>query len=101
MNEENYSIGYTNNEMISSTNLQKSLSKIINQLTTHKLNKVAILRNNKIETVMICREDYEKLTEELEHLKYLKTYNEIKEREKTPESEYVDFEDILKSNNEL
>lgn len=89
-------IGYADKEMISSTELQKSLSTILNKLKNRKLTKVAILRNNKIESVIIPKNEYENLIRKLEFLEHIETYNMIQERSESDENEYVAFEDVLK-----
>jgi PHD/YefM family antitoxin component YafN of YafNO toxin-antitoxin module len=89
-------IGYADKEMISSTELQKSLSTILNKLKNRKLTKVAILRNNKIESVIISKNEYEKLIKKLELLEHIETYNMIMERSESDENEYMAFEDVLK-----
>ena len=89
-------IGYADKEMISSTELQKNLSQILNKLKSRNLDKVAVLRNNKIETVMISREKYEKIQEGLELLEYIEIYNTINQRKNTPKSDYIPFDEVLK-----
>ena len=89
-------IGYADKEMISSTELQKSLSLILNKLKNHSLEKVAVLRNNKIETVIISRERYEKIQEDLEFLEHIEIYNTVSKRKTTPKSDYISFDEVLK-----
>ncbi len=89
-------IGYADKEMISSTELQRNISQILNKLKSQALDKVAVLRNNKIETVMISREKYEKIQEGLELLEHIEIYNTVSQRKSTPKSDYIPFDEVLK-----
>jgi len=61
-------ITYAKNELISSTHLSRNLGSILSMLRTKELNKVAVLRNNDIEAVLISLEEYEKIMELTEHI---------------------------------
>ena len=52
---------YKRDEMISVTDLLKGFKMTLEKLTSHQLNKVAVMKNNKPEAVIISIDEYERL----------------------------------------
>ena len=52
---------YKRDEMISVTDLLKGFKMTLEKLTSHQLNKVAVMKNNKPEAVIISVDEYERL----------------------------------------
>lgn len=52
---------YKRDEMISVTDLLKGFKMTLEKLTSHQLDKVAIMKNNKPEAVIISVDEYERL----------------------------------------
>ncbi len=52
---------YKRDEMISVTDLLKGFKKTLEKLTSHQLDKVAVMKNNKPEAVIISIDEYERL----------------------------------------
>jgi PHD/YefM family antitoxin component YafN of YafNO toxin-antitoxin module len=52
---------YKRDEMISVTDLLKGFKMTLEKLTSHQLDKVAVMRNNKPEAVIISVDEYERL----------------------------------------
>jgi PHD/YefM family antitoxin component YafN of YafNO toxin-antitoxin module len=96
---ENKMVQYAQNELLSITDFTKGISSVIKNVKNEVFEKVGILKNNKLEAVLISTTEYEKLKhyeqlmEELENEELLKI---AKERSKTPLSDYVSFEDMAK-----
>ena len=61
------SVAYVKEEMVGITELAKSFNSFVNKLKTQTIEKIAIMKNNKPEAVIIPIERYEKL-EELEKI---------------------------------
>jgi len=53
--------GYKRDEMISVTDLLKGFKMTLEKLTSHQLDKVAVMKNNKPEAVIISVDEYERL----------------------------------------
>jgi len=52
---------YKRDEMISVTDLLKGFKKTLEKLTSHQLDKVAVMKNNKPEAVIVSVDEYERL----------------------------------------
>ena len=52
---------YKRDEMISVTDLLKGFKTTLERLTSHQLDKVAVMKNNKPEAVIISVDEYERL----------------------------------------
>ena len=56
-------VAYTRDEIISATDLARNVSGTLSSLTNQEKEKIAIMKNNKIENVMISIDEYERLKE--------------------------------------
>ena len=95
-------VSYTQNELLSITDFTKSISKILGNLKEHSLEKVGILKNNKLEAVVISTQEYERL-KELEELmntiEHKEIYNIVQNRINISKSDYISMEDMAKKFN--
>jgi PHD/YefM family antitoxin component YafN of YafNO toxin-antitoxin module len=94
-------IGYAKEEIMPVTQIVRNLSGILNKLKKRKLKKVAISRNNRLESVIIPIEDYELLQEAFELLEHQEIYQVVKEREKTDIAKYIPLEQVRRENESL
>jgi PHD/YefM family antitoxin component YafN of YafNO toxin-antitoxin module len=92
-------VAYKSNELISSSDLAKKFGKVLGMITQHSVEKIGVLKNNKLEAVVISTEEYERLKELEELVEHQQIFMQIKEREKTPTSEYIDGDEVLKAFN--
>jgi len=92
-------VQYAQNELLSITDFTKGISSVIKNVKDDVFEKVGILKNNKLEAVLISTTEYERLKqyeemiEEVENKELLKI---VEERSSTPLSEYISFEDMSK-----
>ena len=86
---------YTKEELMSSTDIVRNFSSVLDSIKKQKKEKIAVLRKNRLEAVILPIEEYERIRELADLMEHLQLYNLIKEREKTPIDEYVDFEQVL------
>jgi len=56
---------YANNELIPSSHFAKKFGSYLLQIQKHSIDKLAILKNNKIEAVLVRKDDYEAMNEAL------------------------------------
>lgn len=95
-------VKYAQNELFSITDFTKQISSVVNSIKEHSLEKIGILKNNKLEVVVISTDEYERL-KELEEMfelaEHTQIYNAIQQRKDTPLSEYVSMQDLVKKFN--
>ena len=59
-------ITYTANELIASSELSKKFGNYLSQVREQTVDKLAVLRNNRIEAVLISKESYEHMVSALQ-----------------------------------
>ncbi len=52
---------YQKSELISATNLAKKFGQVMKQITQEGVEKIGVLKNNKLEAVVISTQEYERL----------------------------------------
>ncbi len=85
-------VKYAQNELFSITDFTKQIGSVVNSIKTHSLEKIGILKNNKLEAVVISTDEYERLKaleEAIELAEHSEIHNIIQERKDTPLSEYI------------
>ncbi len=54
-------VAYSRDEMISTTDMLKNFAKTLEKVSTHKIEKIAIMKNNKPEAILLSVDEYERL----------------------------------------
>jgi len=73
-------IAYTQQETVGITELSKSLGTYVDKLVSYPLNKLAIIRRNKMEAVIIPIAEYERMKKAADYLEDMEIEKIIKER---------------------
>jgi len=92
-------VRYAQNELFSITDFTKQIGSVIKNIKEHSFEKIGILKNNKLEAVVISTDEYERLKEieeRYELAEHTHIYNIVQDRKDTPLSEYVSMEDMAK-----
>ena len=89
-------VAYSQNELVSATEISKQFGEYISKVKSGLLNKIGILKNNKLNAVIVSVEEYERMTMAVMRLEELELYQTVQERLKTPKSEYLDGNNVLK-----
>lgn len=95
-------VKYAKNELFSITDFTKQIGSVVSSIKEHSLEKIGILKNNRLEAVVISTDEYERLKEYEERFElseHIGIYNIVQERKDTPLSEYVSAEDMAKKFN--
>ena len=92
-------VAYTQNELVSSTDISKQFGHYLSNISNRMVEKLAILKNNKIEAVMIPTAMYESLMNLLDEKEDIEILKTIEERLKIPKENYIDGNEILKELN--
>jgi len=61
-------VTYATNELIASSQMAKKFGEYLGQIKENSVEKLAILKNNKVEAVIISKDEYEKMVEALKTL---------------------------------
>jgi len=85
-------VTYARDEIVSASDVARSFSKILKDLTSYTKDKVAISKNNKLEAVIVPIEEYERMQEALDMAEHIEIYNIVKERENQPT---ISFDELL------
>jgi len=90
-------VKYAQNELFSITDFTKQIGSVVNNIKTHSLEKIGILKNNKLEAVVISTDEYERLKaleETMDLTEHSEIYHIIQERKNTPLSDYISEDDM-------
>jgi len=88
-------VKYAQNELFSITDVGKQIGSAVNSIKEHTLEKIGILKNNKLEAVIISTDEYErlkKIEEEMKLAEHIEIYNIVQERKN---SKTITFEELL------
>jgi len=61
-------IAYENDELIPSSEFAKKFGSYLAQIKSHSVDKLAVLKNNRIEAVVVSKDEYEKMKNALKML---------------------------------
>ena len=89
-------VAYTQNELVSATEISKQFGEYISKVKSGLVQKIGILKNNKLNAVILSVEEYEELVISRNRLEDIEMYQEIYKRKQTPKEEYLDGGDVLK-----
>ena len=89
-------IAYTSHELVSSSDFAKKFGTYLAQLKTDMVDKIAILKNNHIEAVLVPKDDYEAMKRAWEIQEHREIYEIVDKRKETEEEEFVSFDDMAK-----
>jgi PHD/YefM family antitoxin component YafN of YafNO toxin-antitoxin module len=77
-NKEEYNmVSYATNELISSSEFAKKFGSYLTQIKENTVEKLAILKNNKVEAVIISKDEYESMKEALKEVEAKKLLHAI------------------------
>ena len=89
---------FDTSELVSATSASRRFGSLLEEVSSGKRERVGILRNNRVDVVMLPVEEYERQQALLERAEDLEIAQIIAERSKVPEAAYVPFEEVLKKN---
>ena len=91
-------VAYENEELIPSSEFAKKFGSYLAQIKDHSVEKLAVLKNNRIEAVLVSKDEYERMVEALEFKEHKEIYEIVKERESIS-SKGVSLEEMAKKLN--
>ena len=88
-------LAYKKTELMSSTDIVRNFSTILDSIKNHEKDKIAVMRKNKLEAIIISVEEYERIHEITDLFEHIQIYKTIEQRKDTPLKEYIDMEQLL------
>ncbi len=88
-------LAYKKTELMSSTEIVRNFSSILDSITKHEKDKIAVMRKNKLEAIILPVEEYERIYELMEFFEHIQIYKAIEQRKDTPLNEYIDLDQLL------
>ncbi len=92
-------VGYTQNELVSATEISKQFGEYIAKVKNGVVDKIGVLKNNKLNAIILSVDEYENMVETIDLMEDMQIYEEIKDRLNTPKDNYLDGEQVLKDLN--
>jgi PHD/YefM family antitoxin component YafN of YafNO toxin-antitoxin module len=89
-------VTYATDELIPSSEFAKKFGSYLSQIKESTIDKIAVLKNNKVEAVLVSKDDYERMSEALELLEHQEIYKIVQERSSKP-YKTISMEDMAKS----
>lgn len=95
-------VKYAQNELYSITDFTKQIGSVVNNIKEHTLEKIGILKNNKLEAVVVSTDEYERLKaieEKFDLIEHSNIYNSIQDRKNTSMDDYISMDEMAKKFN--
>ncbi len=89
-------ITFTKDEIIASSKVSRNFGSLLKKLKDHQLEKIAVIKNNEMEAIILSYDEYERINDLFEYIEYKSIYDNLKKRKKTYQTEYRDFDSVLK-----
>ena len=91
-------VTYASNELIPSSEFAKKFGSYLAQIKESTIDKIAVLKNNKVEAVLVSKDDYERMCEALEIIEHKAIYDIVRQRP-YEEGKSISFEEMAKRHN--
>jgi prevent-host-death family protein len=88
-------VAYTQDELASATEISKQFGEYISKVKNGLVDKIGVLKNNKLNAVILSVEEYERMSEAMDLLEDMSIYEEIKNR-LASNQKLLDGNDVLK-----
>ena len=89
-------VTFARNEIVSSSQFVRNFASLLQRVTKSNNEKIAIVKNNQMQAVMIPIDEYERLATLAEKAEQKAIFDTIQERKDTPASEYISYDDAMK-----
>lgn len=86
---------YAMEELVSSSNLVKNFSSYVSKVKNHEVEKIWILKNNKLDAVLISSQQYEMFEEMMEHFEI---YTTLQQRDLN-QTKTISLEEMVQKHN--
>lgn len=90
-------VTFARNEIVSSSQFVRSFATFLRRMTKSNDEKIAVVKNNQMQAVLIPIDEYERLKALDEINEQKEIFQAVQARKNTPHSEYVSFDDAMKT----
>ena len=88
-------VAYTQNELVSVTEISKQFGEYISKLKNGTIEKIGVLKNNKLNAVILGVEEYEKMSQAYEILEDMDIYTDIQDRLDATDDKLLDGKEVM------
>ena len=89
-------IAYKKDEILSASRVARSFGQVLADLSGKRRRRVAVVKNNHLEAVLLPIEDYETMAEALALLEHLEIYHLVQERKGKKRCKPIGLDALLK-----
>jgi PHD/YefM family antitoxin component YafN of YafNO toxin-antitoxin module len=89
-------VGYKKEEMLSASKVARSFGQVLADLSSKHRRRVAVVKNNHLEAILLPVEDYETMAEALDMLEHLEIYRLVHERKSKKRRKMIGLDALLK-----
>lgn len=89
-------VAYKKDEILSASRVARSFGKVLTDLKAKQKCRVAVVKNNHLEAVIIPIEDYETMADALALLEHIEIYRLVHERRRKKMKKTISLDRLLK-----
>ena len=89
-------VAYKKDEILSASKVARSFGQVLADLNSKRRRRVAVVKNNHLEAILLPIEDYETMAEALALLEHLEIYRLVEERKGKKRRKTISLDAFLK-----
>ncbi len=89
-------VAYKKEEILSASRVARSFGRVLADLSEKRRRRVAVVKNNHLEAILLPIEDYETMAEALALFEHLEIYRLVQERKGKKRRKAISLDDLLK-----
>lgn len=90
------SVAYKKEEILSASKIARSFGQVLADLSGKRRHRVAVVKNNHLEAILLPIEDYETMAEALAILEHLEIYRLVQQRKGKKRRTTISLDALLK-----
>jgi PHD/YefM family antitoxin component YafN of YafNO toxin-antitoxin module len=89
-------VAYKKEEMLSASKIARSFGQVLADLSEKRRSRVAVVKNNHLEAILLPIEDYETMADALSLLEHLEIHRLVQERKGKKRHKAISLDALLK-----
>jgi PHD/YefM family antitoxin component YafN of YafNO toxin-antitoxin module len=89
-------VSYKKEEMLSASKIARSFGQVLADLSEKRRRRVAVVKNNHLEAILLPIEDYETMADALSLLEHLEIHRLVRERKGKKRRKAISLDALLK-----